>query len=741
VDRVVTPFNDGFVEGPETVIATLVDGPQYDVGEPGTATITIADNPTPVITVTAVDANASEIGPDPGAFRFTRVGDPTFALSVTVTFAGTASNGGDYAFLSAVVTFPAGQSAVDRVVTPFNDGFVEGPETVIATLVDGPQYDVGEPGVATITIADNPTPVITVTAVDANASEIGPDPGTFRFTRVGDPTFALSVTVTFAGTASNGGDYEFLSAVVTFAAGQSAVDRVVTPFNDGFVEGPETVIATLVDGPQYDVGEPGTATITIADNPTPVITVTAVDANASEIGPDPGAFRFTRVGDPTFALSVTVTFAGTASNGGDYAFLSAVVTFPAGQSAVDRVVTPFNDGFVEGPETVIATLVDGPQYDVGEPGVATITIADNPTPVITVTAVDANASEIGPDPGAFRFTRVGDPTFALSVTVTFAGTASNGGDYAFLSAVVTFPAGQSAVDRVVTPFNDGFVEGPETVIATLVDADQYDLGDPSTATITIVDTALTITTDLNEALLFGTPGPALTATGGRGSLVFTIDSGALPRGVTLATSGQFIGSTMATGAFSFVARVTDCSPLASCPAGSTPQSATRAYTLNVSAVDQSTAFVRPSTNDFVFGGPGGRRIAQHVTTGVTGTLRGVRITAFACAAGTTLSLEVQGVAANGGPDGVALATGSAVASADTIVLLGTRLSFDSDQPFTVVIQASAQCTVHATPQNSYVGGDGYIGLPWQPLVDFTGSAFDVPLQTLVQPANGLSYTA
>src|SRR4029078_1016062 len=95
----------------------------------------------------------------------------------------------------------------------------------------------------------------------------------------------------------------------------------------------------------------------------------------------------TRVGDPTFALSVTVTFAGTASNGGDYAFLSAVVTFPAGPSAVDGVGAPFNDGFVEGPETVIATLVDGPQYDVGEPGVATITIADNPTPVITVTAV------------------------------------------------------------------------------------------------------------------------------------------------------------------------------------------------------------------------------------------------------------------------------------------------------------------------------------------------------------------
>src|SRR6185503_14862801 len=159
-----------------------------------------------VVTVTAADPSASEVGTDHGTFRFTRVGDLTFALNVTATFSGTASNGGDYTFLSAVVTFPAGQATVDRVVTPFNDGFVEGPETVIVSLVDGAQYDVGFPSSATITIADNPTPVITVTAVDANASEIGPDPGTFRFTRVGDPTFALSVTVTFAGTASNGGD-------------------------------------------------------------------------------------------------------------------------------------------------------------------------------------------------------------------------------------------------------------------------------------------------------------------------------------------------------------------------------------------------------------------------------------------------------------------------------------------------------------------------------------------------------
>src|SRR4029077_6798306 len=122
------PFNDATVEGPEDVIVTLNASANYDVGMPGTATITIADNVTPVVTVTAIDPDASEVGPDTGTFRFTRVGDLTFPLQVTFTVSGTATNGADYTIGSTVVGFLAGQPTADRVVTPFNDATVEGPE-------------------------------------------------------------------------------------------------------------------------------------------------------------------------------------------------------------------------------------------------------------------------------------------------------------------------------------------------------------------------------------------------------------------------------------------------------------------------------------------------------------------------------------------------------------------------------------------------------------------------------------
>ena len=42
----------------------------------------------------------------------------------------------------------------------------------------------------------------------------------------------------------------------------SAVDKVVTPIPDAVVEPAETVVVTLTDGANYDLGSPATATVT-----------------------------------------------------------------------------------------------------------------------------------------------------------------------------------------------------------------------------------------------------------------------------------------------------------------------------------------------------------------------------------------------------------------------------------------------------------------------------------------------
>ncbi|MEJ0035082.1 MAG: S8 family serine peptidase [Gammaproteobacteria bacterium] len=111
----------------------------------------------PSVTLTASDANAAEASADPGVFTVSRSGSTATALTVNLAYAGTATNGTDYATLPATVIVPAGSASATITVTPVDDSAVEGSETVIATLQTGTGYEVGSPSSATVTIADNDT--------------------------------------------------------------------------------------------------------------------------------------------------------------------------------------------------------------------------------------------------------------------------------------------------------------------------------------------------------------------------------------------------------------------------------------------------------------------------------------------------------------------------------------------------------------------------------------------------------
>ncbi|MBH8578184.1 DUF4347 domain-containing protein [Nostocaceae cyanobacterium CENA369] len=97
------------------------------------------------------------------------------------------------------------------------------------------------------------SPVISITAIDANAAEAGNDPAIFRISRTGDTSTALTVKYTISGTANSGSDYNQLTETITIAAGESFVDLTVTPVDDIYREGSETVTLTLFTQPDYAV--------------------------------------------------------------------------------------------------------------------------------------------------------------------------------------------------------------------------------------------------------------------------------------------------------------------------------------------------------------------------------------------------------------------------------------------------------------------------------------------------------
>ena len=455
-----------------------------------------------VVSVAATDPDASERNRDPGTFTLTR-SDNIGTLNVVVALSGTATQNTDYTAsgLGSVsgyttVTFASGSTTATVTVVPVDDNLPEGDETAVLTLSGPPSssfnsYTVASSpnNAATVTIHDDDVPAISVRAADPDASELGPDPGTFVLTR-SNPVGALTVNYSLTGTAlyGAGADYTTSPAAssVTFAAGSPTAVVAVNPVNDATIEGDETAVLTLTPfgffGTPYTLASSpdNSATVTIHDDDGPAISVAATDPDAYEAGPDPGTFTLTRTGSPAASLTVTYALTGTASYGAgaDYTTSPAAstVTFAAGSPTATVVVNPVNDATVEGDETVLLRVVQasgGATYRAASPprDAATVTIHDDDGPQVPIRAADDEAREVGRDPATFTISRTGSTAAALTVSFTVGGTATNGADYDFSANVtggsVPIPAGQSSVDVVVTPRTDSLREGTETVILTL----------------------------------------------------------------------------------------------------------------------------------------------------------------------------------------------------------------------------------------------------------------------------------
>lgn len=228
----------------------------------------------------------------------------------------------------------------------------------------------------------NTFPVVTVTATDAGEPSTR---GVFTVTRSGSLSTPLTVYYAVGGTATRETDYyaEDLPGSVTIPAGSTFRTIVVRPKSDGLREDTETIVLALIARGDYVDGTPGGegTSMNLIDEPAPTVTVAATDAVAGEMPGDTGTFTITRSGSASsiaqFPLTVRYAMSGSATHGIDYARLPGHVTLPAGVASVTVALTPHEDPTTEGPETAVLTVSPDAQYTVGNPGSATVSIADN----------------------------------------------------------------------------------------------------------------------------------------------------------------------------------------------------------------------------------------------------------------------------------------------------------------------------------------------------------------------------
>jgi hypothetical protein len=228
-----------------------------------TATLTV--NTPATLTVSITDPADGATFAEPATFALAATAVPAGSVVSVEFFQGTASLGrlstAPYAF--TVVNLVAGNYSFTARATD-NTGATATSAAIAITVTATPPPP-----------PPNDAPVVTVTATDPNAAEVGPDPGTFRISRTGNTASPLTVNYLLGGTAVNGQDYQLLPTSVTIAAGSASADITVLPIAESDIptELSDAVILELTSPSTgqtaYTVGSPSKATVTITEPPVP----------------------------------------------------------------------------------------------------------------------------------------------------------------------------------------------------------------------------------------------------------------------------------------------------------------------------------------------------------------------------------------------------------------------------------------------------------------------------------------
>jgi hypothetical protein len=221
------------------------------------------------------------------------------------------------------------------------------------------------------------------------------------------------------------------------------------------------------------VGGPGAiaAGTTTTVTTLPSVSVIASDGTALE-GVSSGAFTLLRYGPTNNAVTVSIGFSGTASNGVDYGPISSTVTIPAGNLAVDIPVVPLIDTARRGNKTVELTVRTNATYKNVSYRKARVEIIDDiyniPPPSVSITSPSNGGTYFSPGPISLTV-EAGDPDVPITsvsyyANDVFLGKATNS---PFSLSWTSVTNGNYAVfARAVDSVNQSVISAPVHITVT-----------------------------------------------------------------------------------------------------------------------------------------------------------------------------------------------------------------------------------------------------------------------------------
>ncbi len=333
---------------------------------------------------------------------------------VGFTVGGTATPDGvsnpDYVILRSTSktseTILAGETEASFGIRMLGDDFHEPDETVILTLVDGEDYDLGERTTMTVTIRDLPDvrfAEASSTGLEGETVEVVVE-ATHDFTEAADVRFQIAGSATVQ-------DYTAPATTVPFGVGERSATISIPVTADLLEETGETIVLNLTDEDGYDLdpGGPRQHTVTLEDNEAllPLIVrfaasgssvveggTATVTVEASRPVSEDTDVAFT-VGAPPTRMFGRAPKAATAAT--DYTAPTSPVTIASGETTATISIPITDDGEDDDLEKILLTLADSEDYDLaGANSEHTVTIFENEPATIKLTKPRLHLAEGGP---------------------------------------------------------------------------------------------------------------------------------------------------------------------------------------------------------------------------------------------------------------------------------------------------------------------------------------------------------
>ena len=409
------------------------------------------------------------------------------------------------------VTFMPGETRKVVSLETDDERYSPNGEPITITLVQldtGYVLDTSLPVTVEVTVLDDdrPPPTVSIAIADAESGTVteGTEGETLEFVVSLSHSSAAEITVdyTLGGMATAGDDYtDRGSGTVTFAPGATSGSITLTIEDDDIAEESETVTVTLSNPRPSGTATLADATVatgTITDNDDPP-TVSVVAAKATEVEDASLVFTVTLSRASSRRITVDYTLGGMAKEGDDYEDMgSGTVTFAPGATIGYITLPLMDDDVAEENETVTVTLSNplpsGAATLHAAATAATGTIIDDDRQIVTVAAETDTVTE--GEEAVFVLTRTGDVSGPLTVVLEVSES-ERGGDMVRVDQEgerpVMFEAGEPMSNKVYVETDDDDIAGPDSQVTVEVlppgdeGDDSYGVGNPGTATVTVVD--------------------------------------------------------------------------------------------------------------------------------------------------------------------------------------------------------------------------------------------------------------